>query len=92
MCTYTHTYMYQQVIKVSFSENFAYVPNQWSRIIKRNKHVGHLLEIINKDKYKYIITTHSNWNSCDKRITQRAITCSKLTIERPEQGVKYVQS
>ena len=36
--------------------------------------------------------THSNWNSCDKRITQRAIACSKLTIEILEQGVKYVQS
>ena len=24
--------------------------------------------------------------------TQRAITCSKLTIKTPEQGVKYVQS
>ena len=25
-------------------------------------------------------------------ITQPAITCSKLTIETPEQGVEYVQS
>ena len=25
-------------------------------------------------------------------LTQLAITCSKLTIETPEQGVKYVQS
>ena len=28
----------------------------------------------------------------EKRITQPAITCSKLTIETWEQGVKYVQS
>ena len=26
------------------------------------------------------------------QVTQPAITCSKLTIETPEQGVKYVQS
>ena len=26
------------------------------------------------------------------KITQRAITCSKLTIETLEQGLKYVQS
>ena len=29
---------------------------------------------------------------CQTQITQPAITCSKLTIETLEQGVKYVQS
>ena len=33
----------------------------------------------------YIISLH-------EAITQSAITCSKLTIETLEQGVKYVQS
>ena len=28
----------------------------------------------------------------NKNTTQPAITCSKLTIETPEKGVKYVQS
>ena len=28
----------------------------------------------------------------DGYFTQPAITCSKLTIKAPEQGVKYVQS
>ena len=29
---------------------------------------------------------------CEKEQSQPAITCSKLTIETLEQGVKYVQS
>ena len=28
----------------------------------------------------------------EKIVTQPAFTCSKLTIETPEQGVKYVQT
>ena len=28
----------------------------------------------------------------DNNITQQAITCSKLTLETVEQGVKYIQS
>ena len=31
------------------------------------------------------------WNGLNQ-VTQPAITCSKLTIETVEQGVKYVQS
>ena len=34
----------------------------------------------------------TSYISNDQMITQSAITCSKLTIETLEQGVKYVQS
>ena len=33
-----------------------------------------------------------NQKTKDKKMTQPEITCSKLTIETVEQGVKYVQS
>ena len=39
---------------------------------------------------KRIIISHVL--SCEFHDTQPAITCSKLTIETLEQGVKYVQS
>ena len=34
----------------------------------------------------------SHCENVESHITQPAITCSKLTIETLEQGVKYVQS
>ena len=49
---------------------------------------------LNKVFYKSILSTHS-YLVCfrtAKDATQPAITCSKLTIETLEQGVKYVQS
>ena len=38
----------------------------------------------------YLRASHSNFAA--KELTQPAITCSKLTTETLEQGVKYVQS
>ena len=39
-----------------------------------------------------IFTTHNDTENYLQILTQAAITCSKLTIETVEQGVKYIQS
>ena len=44
--------------------------------------------VVSKDKRNFQIHLISNLHL----FTQPAITCSKLTIKRLEQGVKYVQS
>ena len=39
-----------------------------------------------------VADTQTTWNLARGDYSQTAITCSKLTIETLEQGVKYVQS
>ena len=79
---------YEKLVSSFFNSQFNYCPLIWmfhSRIIRclrllygeKSPSFGKLLE---QDK---TITIHT---------TQPAITCSKLTIETLEQGVKYVQS
>ena len=42
--------------------------------------------------FMYFDPELSNSKSKSTLAPQPAITCSKLTIEKPEQGVKYIQS
>ena len=49
-----------------------------------------LTPILNRvDSMNYVV---NNVNFLEQILTQPAITCSKLTIELLEQGLKYVQS
>ena len=50
--------------------------------------IQHLDQFLNKVILGWVYELNSNREKC----TQPAITCSKLTIETVEQGVKYVQS
>ena len=60
----------------------------------------HLDEITSKNKFQWFTDSQMKNNVdklqpfcfSDEQITQWAFTCSKLTIETLEQGVKYVQS
>ena len=42
--------------------------------------------------YQSVISAINKLNSGNKAVSQPAFTCSKLTIETLEQGVKYAQS
>ena len=64
--------------------------------VEVHKHLGLLLD----KKLDFNIHIDNKINKCNKitsrmkrlSLTQPAFTCSKLTIETLEQGVKYVQS
>ena len=62
---------------------------------QQNVHTRHhskFTEDANKNKQKWRYCQSKNFSGTSDTITQPAITCSKLTIETLEQGVKYVQS
>ena len=93
---------------VSFFENFSRKSRQKQRKVEKNKEKGRekwltpvcknilcfilFLESETKDILKIPSNIYDKTFFFTKIVTQPEITCSKLTTETLEQGVKYVQS
>ena len=73
--------------------NFPPRKNYWNVFEKNNKTIAHNILYVPYNTEEIRDAYKSKHNLKYKnQVTQPAFTCSKLTIETLEQGVKYVQS